>query len=151
MCVGVNSASPLLMSWSQRSQLTIMVRSRLHTYKRVFSPSLIFLPFFNFHPFLYLLHSYSSIHSLLSSLSPGHYSVLPLNERLLFKTLRSDLVPTESIPLAALCIYHGSPILSRLLMLQFSLSILFFSSPLTLPFASYTSPIFSICFPFKAS
>lgn len=114
-----------------------MERSRLHTYKRVFSPSLIFplflisavfisIPMLS--PFLYLLHSYSAIHSLLSSLSPGHYSVLPLNERLLFKTLRSDLVPTESIPLAALCIYHGSPILSRLLTLQFSLPILFFFS-----------------------
>lgn len=54
------------------------------------------------------------------SLPPGHYSVLPLYKRLLFKTLRSDLVPTEAIPLAALCIYHGSLALSRLLTLQFS-------------------------------
>lgn len=54
------------------------------------------------------------------ALPPGHYSVLPLYKRLLFKTLRSDLVPTEAIPLAALCIYHGSLALSRLLTLQFS-------------------------------
>lgn len=58
--------------------------------------------------------------SLFLSPSRALYSLLPLYERLLFKTLRSDLVPTEAIPLAALCIYHGSPTLSRLLTLQFS-------------------------------
>lgn len=62
--------------------------------------------------------------SLLPSLPPsvpaGQLSALPLYKRLLFKTLRSDLVPTEAIPLAALCIYHGSPALSRLLTPQFS-------------------------------
>lgn len=83
------------------------------------------------------------------ALPPGHYSVLPLYKRLLFKTLRSDLVPTEAIPLAALCIYHGSLALSRLLTLQFScLPLLPFSSfplglSLTHPHTLYTSPNFS--------
>jgi len=60
------------------------------------------------------------------SVPPGQYSTLPLYKRLLFKTLRSDLVPTEAIPLAALCIYHGSPPLSRLLTPHFSCLLPFF-------------------------
>lgn len=109
-----------------------MDKSGLHKYRRVFSATLIvsFFFFLKFHPrhfhpilspFLYPSCILIPTSSLLPSLSPGHYSALPLYERLLFKTLRSDLVPTEAIPLAALCIYHGSPILSRLLTLQFSL------------------------------
>lgn len=119
-----------------------MDRSGLHRYKRVFSLNLI-VSFFYFTlgisaQYVSLLHSHP--HFLPPSLSPGHYSVLPLYERLLFKTLRSDLVPTEAIPLAVLCIYHGSPILSRLLTLQFSPlppppPVFLFSHSVTLTFA----------------
>lgn len=113
-----------------------------------------FFFYFYFHPqhfqpilssFLYPSCVLIPSSSLLPSLSPGHYSVLPLYERLLFKTVRSDLVPTEAIPLAALCIYHGSPILSRLLTLQFSLPpppppVFLLSPYVTL--TSHTSPAF---------
>ncbi|MEQ2254472.1 hypothetical protein ILYODFUR_004124 [Ilyodon furcidens] len=82
------------------------------------SSSLLFL-FFPLPPAL--LSSYVALLlSLPPSVPAGQYSALPLFKRLLFKTLRSDLVPTEAIPLAALCIYHGSPTLSRLLPPQFS-------------------------------
>lgn len=104
-----------------------MDRLGLRSFKRVFYATLI-ISFFYFtldistqfySPFLYASCALSF--SLLPAVSPGHYFVLPLYERLLFKTLRSDLVPTEAIPLAALCIYHSSPILGRLLTLHFSL------------------------------
>lgn len=108
---------------------------------RYFHP--ILSPFL--YPFCVPIHS----SSLLPRPSPGHYSVLPLYERLLFKTLRSDLMPTEAIPLAALCIYHGSPILSRLLTLQFSslphhLLFFLFSSHSVTP-TSHTSAAFFCC------
>lgn len=100
----------------------------------------------HFHPILSLF-LYPLLRSRPLCLSPGHYSVLPLYERLLFKTLRSDLVPTEAFPLAALCIYHGSPILSRLLTLQFSLlpHLLLPFSPLILWHSHHTSPAFFCC------
>lgn len=103
-----------------------MDRSGLHRYKRVFSATHRFLFFISPSAFppSFIPLSVSLLHSHLPpSFPPYLQGTIPccLYERLLFKTLRSDLVPTEAIPLAALCIYHGSPILSRLLTLQFSL------------------------------
>lgn len=120
------------MRWGQRAALTIMGSSDFLTHTPGVSPCVVlyFLSFIAFlHHSLHLIPSLSPSPSLDRSfpslprslaLPPGHYSVLPLYKRLLFKTLRSDLVPTEAIPLAALCIYHGSLALSRLLTLQFS-------------------------------
>lgn len=118
------------MRWGQRAALTIMGSSDFLTLQESLPVSSCI--FFHLLPFCITLFIWSplspspsldrSFPSLPRSLAlpPGHYSVLPLYKRLLFKTLRSDLVPTEAIPLAALCIYHGSLALSRLLTLQFS-------------------------------
>lgn len=119
------------MRWGQRAALTIMGSSDFLTHRSLSLCRLVFSFIYclfaslsSFDP-LSLLLPHWIVHfppSLPRSLAlpPGHYSVLPLYKRLLFKTLRSDLVPTEAIPLAALCIYHGSLALSRLLTLQFS-------------------------------
>lgn len=99
-----------------------MGRSWLHTYSLQSDSETLHHYYSHFFPLPPALPS--SFVALLLSLPPsvpaGQYSALPLYKGLLFKTLRSDLVPTEAIPLAALCIYHGSPALSRLLTPQFS-------------------------------